>query len=93
MSKTSEKQFRRSLKSAGLDKEQIDILTLNAQKANTVTTSSRGKLEALRTNFPEFNKICEELERFEAENKVAIDDLMIEEGFPLVAKISINIAK
>ena len=93
MSKTSEKQFRLSLKSAWLDKEQIDILTLNAHKANTVSTSSRGKLEALRTNFPEFNELCEKLERFEAENKVAIDDLMIEEGFPLVAKISINIAK
>ena len=92
MSKTSEKQFRRSLKSAGLDKEQIDILTLNAQKANTVTTS-RGKIDVLRANFSEFNEICEELERFEAENKEYIDGLMIENGFPPVAKMSINVAK
>ena len=93
MSKTSEKQFRLSLKSAGLDKEQIDILTLNAQKANTVTTTSRGKLDVLKNNFPEFTEICERLERFEAENKKEIDTFMTVNGFPPVAKMSINVAK
>ena len=93
MSKTSEKQFRLSLQSAGLDKEQIDTLTKNAQRAGTVTTTSRGKLDVLRARFPEFAEICEQLERFEAENKEEIDRIMTENGFPSVAKMSINVAK
>jgi len=91
--KTSEKQFRLSLSSAGMDKELIDDLVKKAQKAGTVTTTSRGKLETLRNSFPEFAEICERLERFEAENKEEIDRIMVEEKFPPVAKMSINIAK
>ena len=93
MSKTSEKQFRLSLQSAGLDKDQIDMLTKNAQRAGTVTTTSRGKLDVLKNNFPEFTEICERLERFEAENKKEIDTFMTDNGFPPVAKMSINVAK
>ena len=91
--KTSEKQFRLSLSSAGIDKELIDDLVKKAQNAGTVTTTSRGKLDVLRASFPEFAKICEQLEHFEAENKEEIDKIMIREGLPLVAKMSINVAK
>ena len=93
MSKTSEKQFRFSLQSAGLDKDQIDMLTKNAQRAGTVTSTSRGKLDVLKNRFPEFAEICERLERFESENTMEIDEVMIENGFPSVAKMSINVAK
>ena len=93
MSKTSEKQFRLSLQSAGLDKDQIDMLTKNAQRAGTVTTTSRGKLDTLRNSFPEFAEICEQLEVFELENKEEIDRILVENGFPPLAKMSINIAK
>ena len=91
--KTSEKQFRLSLSSAGMYKELIDDLVRKAQLAGTVTTTSRGKLDVLRANFPEFAEICEQLEVFEAENKAEIDRIMIENGFPPVSKMSINVAK
>ena len=91
--KTREKQFRLSLSSAGMDKEMIDNLVRKAQKAGTVTTTSRGKLDVLRANFPEFAEICERLERFEAENKEEIDRIMTDNGFPTVSKMSVNVAK
>ena len=91
--KTSEKQFRLSLSSAGMDKELIDDLVRKAQLAGTVTTTSRGKLDTLKTSFPEFAEICEQLEVFELENKEEIDRIMVENGFPPVSKMSINVAK
>ena len=91
--KTSEKQFRFTLQSAGVEPAEIDRLTLIAQQNGTVTTGSRGKLEALKTRFPEFLEICLMLERFEEENKTEIDELMIENDFPPVAKMSVNVAK
>ena len=50
--KISEKQFRLSLSSVDMDKEVIDELVRKAQLAGTVTSTSRGKLDVLKANFP-----------------------------------------
>ena len=94
MSKLNRKQFRKTLEASGtLDKNAIDVIIANGIASGTVTSASRGKIDVLRSNFPEFNEICEHLEVFEATMKDEINECMDREGFPRVSKMSVNVAK
>ena len=94
MSKLNRKQFRETLEASGtLDKNAIDAIIANGVASGTVTSASRGKIDVLRSNFPEFNEICEQLEVFETTMKDEINECMDREGFPRVSKMSVNVAK
>lgn len=89
MSKISNKQLREML-NLGLiteDKFQETIAL------GVASGAKRGKIDVLCDNFSEFAEIKTRLDEFYATNQDAIDDVMEDNGFEPVTKISLNIAK
>ena len=93
MAKIVQKQLRATLIASGLDTVKVEEIVADGIKAGTVSSATRGKIDVLRSNFPEFNEICDMLERFETMRKKEVNECMEINGFPRVSKMSVNVAK
>jgi len=93
MAKLVQKQLRATLIASGLDTVKVEAIVADGIKAGTVSSATRGKIDVLRSNFPEFNEICEQLEVFETTMRDEINECMEKNGFPRVSKMSVNVAK
>ena len=89
MSKISNVQLREMLALGLITPEKFqESIVLGVASA-----SKRGKLDILCDNFPEFAEIKTKLDEFHTTNKDRIDEVMKDNGFEPVTKISLNIAK
>tara|TARA_R100001082_G_scaffold68147_1_gene38612 strand:+ start:2166 stop:2435 length:270 start_codon:yes stop_codon:yes gene_type:complete len=89
MSKISNKQLREMLALGLITEDKFqESITLGVASA-----SKRGKLDVLCDNFPEFAEIKTKLDEFHTTNQDRIDEVMSNNGFEPVSKISLNIAK
>ena len=89
MSKISNTQLREMLALGLITAEKFqESITLGVASA-----SKRGKIDVLCDKFPEFAEIKTRLDEFHTTNKDKVDEVMTDNGFEPVTKISLNIAK
>ena len=89
MSKISNTQLREMLALGLITAEKFqESITLGVASA-----SKRGKIDVMCDNFPEFAEIKTKLDEFHTTHKDEVNEVMTDNGFEPVTKISLNIAK